>query len=252
MELTVEFTVLGRKFVGLNGGPAFKPNQAVSFMVVTGTQEETDRYWNAIVGNGGEENACGWCKDRWGHFWQITPRRLLEFTTSQDKALAKRAFDAMMTMRKIDIAALESAARGVERISVETIAEAPVASVWRAYLTPADIVQWNAASDDWHTTAAKVDLRVGGTFSSRMEAKDGSFGFDFEGVYTRIDEYRRLEYEFGGRNAEVDFLPHAKGVAVRVTFDIEPTHSIDQQREGWQAILNRFARHVKEQQLRAR
>jgi predicted 3-demethylubiquinone-9 3-methyltransferase (glyoxalase superfamily) len=109
-ELTVEFTVLGRAFVGLNGGPDFKPNEAVSFMIITEDQQETDRYWDAVVGNGGEESACGWCKDRWGFSWQITPRRLLELTTSADAGEAKRAFDAMMTMRKIDIATLEAAA----------------------------------------------------------------------------------------------------------------------------------------------
>lgn len=108
-ELTVEFTVLGRKFVGLNGGPTFQPNEAVSFTVVTEDQEETDRYWNAIVENGGAESACGWCKDRWGFSWQITPRRLLELVTSSDANEAKRAFEAMMTMKKIDIAALEAA-----------------------------------------------------------------------------------------------------------------------------------------------
>lgn len=108
-ELTVEFTVMGRKFVGLNGGPVFQPNEAVSFMVVTENQEETDRYWNAILANGGKESACGWCKDRWGFSWQITPRLLLDLTTSKDPALAKRAFEAMMTMQKIDIAALEAA-----------------------------------------------------------------------------------------------------------------------------------------------
>jgi predicted 3-demethylubiquinone-9 3-methyltransferase (glyoxalase superfamily) len=108
-ELTVEFTVLGRPFVGLSGGPNFTSNQAVSFMVVTETQEETDHYWNAIIGNGGAENACGWCNDRWGFFWQITPKRLLDLVTGTDGVAAKRAFDAMMTMRKIDIAALEAA-----------------------------------------------------------------------------------------------------------------------------------------------
>jgi predicted 3-demethylubiquinone-9 3-methyltransferase (glyoxalase superfamily) len=111
-ELTVEFTVLGQSFVGLNGGPNFTPNEAVSFMVLTDDQEETDRYWNAIVGNGGQESACGWCKDRWGFSWQITPRVLLELTTSSDTAKAKRAFEAMMTMRKIDIATIERAAEG--------------------------------------------------------------------------------------------------------------------------------------------
>lgn len=110
-ELTVEFTVLGRRFVGLNGGPTFRPNEAVSFMVVTGNQTETDRYWNAIIDNGGQESACGWCQDRWGHSWQITPKILLELTTSADKDKAKRAFEAMMTMRKIDIATIEAAAR---------------------------------------------------------------------------------------------------------------------------------------------
>ncbi|MCB1673026.1 MAG: VOC family protein [Pseudomonadales bacterium] len=108
-ELTVEFTVLGRQFVGLNGGPVFQPNEAVSFTVVTDDQQETDRYWDAIVANGGAESACGWCKDRWGFSWQITPRRLLELTTSPDLYRAKRAFEVMMTMKKIDIATIEAA-----------------------------------------------------------------------------------------------------------------------------------------------
>ena len=110
-ELTVEFTVLGRQFIGLNGGPMFKPNESVSFMVLTENQEETDRYWSAIVGNGGKESDCGWCKDRWGFCWQITPKRLMEFLTDSDSNKAKRAFAAMMTMRKIDIAKLESAVK---------------------------------------------------------------------------------------------------------------------------------------------
>ena len=111
-ELTVEFSVLGQKFVGLNGGPNFTPNEAVSFMVVTEDQAETDRYWNAIVDNGGEESACGWCKDKWGVSWQITPIALTEAWTDPDRAAAKRAFDAMMTMKKIDVARIEAARRG--------------------------------------------------------------------------------------------------------------------------------------------
>ncbi|MQT14558.1 VOC family protein [Segnochrobactrum spirostomi] len=111
-ELTVEFTVLGRRFVGLNGGPVFKANESVSFMVVTESQDETDRYWSAIVDGGGAESACGWCKDRWGFSWQITPRRLLDFVGSNDPETAQRAFRAMMTMRKIDIATLEAAVAG--------------------------------------------------------------------------------------------------------------------------------------------
>jgi predicted 3-demethylubiquinone-9 3-methyltransferase (glyoxalase superfamily) len=111
-ELTVEFTVLGQAFLGLNGGPNFKPNEAVSFQIYTDDQEETDRYWNAIVGNGGAESACGWCKDRWGFSWQITPRVLIEAISDSDRAAAKRAMDAMMTMGKIDIATIERARAG--------------------------------------------------------------------------------------------------------------------------------------------
>ena len=107
--LVVEFTVLGLPCLGLNGGPAFRHSEAFSFQVATTTQEETDRYWNAIVGHGGQESACGWCKDRWGISWQITPVQLTRAWTHPDRAAAKRAFDAMMTMKKIDIAAIEAA-----------------------------------------------------------------------------------------------------------------------------------------------
>lgn len=110
--LTVEFTVLGMKMLGLNGGPAFTFDEAISFQVHTDTQEETDRYWNAIVGNGGSESMCGWCKDRWGLSWQITPRILTEAIANPDRAAAKRAFDAMMTMKKIEIAPIEAALKG--------------------------------------------------------------------------------------------------------------------------------------------
>ena len=110
--LTVEFTVLGIPCIGLNGGPVFKHSEAFSFQVATDNQEETDRYWNAIIGNGGQESACGWCKDKWGLSWQITPVALTEAWTDPDPAAARRAFEAMMTMTKIDVAAIERARRG--------------------------------------------------------------------------------------------------------------------------------------------
>jgi len=113
--LTVEFTVLGVPCLGLNGGPVFKHSEAFSFQIVTDNQAETDRYWNAILNNGGTESACGWCKDRWGLSWQITPRALLEALSDPDPAAAKRAFAAMMQMQKIDIAAIEAARRGSAR-----------------------------------------------------------------------------------------------------------------------------------------
>ncbi len=108
----VEFTVMGIPCLGLNGGPEIKHNEAFSFQVATADQEETDRYWNAIVGNGGQESACGWCKDKWGVSWQITPTALMEAVTGPDRAAAKRAFEAMMQMRKIDVATIEAARRG--------------------------------------------------------------------------------------------------------------------------------------------
>ena len=110
--MTVEFTVIGVPCLGLNGGPTFKHNEAFSFQVATADQTETDHYWDAIVGNGGQESACGWCKDKWGLSWQITPIALTQAFTGPDRAAAKRAFEAMMTMKKIDIATIEAACRG--------------------------------------------------------------------------------------------------------------------------------------------
>ncbi len=129
-------------------------------------------------------------------------------------------------------------------ITIETTVQAPIDKVWRAYTSPEDIIQWNAASDDWHTTSSSVELRVGGTFSSRMEAKDGSFGFDFAGTYTKIIPNELIEYEFFNRSASVEFIQIQDGVKVRITFIAETEHSVEEQEEGWQAILDKFARHV--------
>lgn len=130
------------------------------------------------------------------------------------------------------------------KIVVEKLVRAPLAQVWAAYVTPEDIIQWNAASDDWHTTRASVDLRVGGEFSSRMEAKDGSFGFDFAGTYTAIEPRKLIEYAFGDRAARVEFYEAPDGVTIRVAFDAEQENPAEMQRAGWQAILDNFARHV--------
>jgi uncharacterized protein YndB with AHSA1/START domain len=131
------------------------------------------------------------------------------------------------------------------KITVTTVVEAPLHRVWQCYTTPEDIVVWNTASPDWHTTSSVVDLRPGGRFSSRMEAKDGSFGFDFEGEYLQVVPHRLITYRMGEREAQVHFAPGDGGVRVTVEFDSEPTHSEDQQRTGWQAILDSFATHVR-------
>lgn len=130
------------------------------------------------------------------------------------------------------------------KISVATIVQAPIASVWHAYTFPDAIKIWNAASEDWHTTSATVDLRAGGYFSSRMEAKDGSMGFDFSGVYTKIEEYKLIEYTFGDRMAQVSFEETSDGVRLKVTFSAESTYTEEQQRNGWQAILTNFKKYA--------
>jgi uncharacterized protein YndB with AHSA1/START domain len=130
------------------------------------------------------------------------------------------------------------------KITVSTVVAAPIAEVWRAYNSPEDIKVWNTASADWHTTSSTVDLRVGGTFSSRMEAKDGSFGFDFGGEFTQVVPHQLIEYTFGDRIGRVEFAEGAGGVTITITFDSEPTHTEEQQRAGWQSILDNFARYV--------
>jgi len=131
-----------------------------------------------------------------------------------------------------------------QTVTVETHVSAPIEDVWRAYTNPEDIKQWNAASDDWHTTKARVDLRVGGEFSSRMEAKDGSIGFDFAGTYTKVVAPELIEYALEDRTVRVEFREGDGRVSVRVTFDVEATNAVEQQRAGWQAILDNFARYV--------
>ena len=130
------------------------------------------------------------------------------------------------------------------KITVETTISAPIEKVWNAYSTPQDIMQWNFASDDWHCPHSTVDFRVGGVFSSRMEAKDGSSGFDFEGVYTKIIPLELIEYQFGDRMAEVTFDEHRDDVRVQVTFDAENEFPVEYQQAGWQSILDNFKRHV--------
>jgi uncharacterized protein YndB with AHSA1/START domain len=131
------------------------------------------------------------------------------------------------------------------KITIESHAKAPVAAVWRAWNTPADIKQWNAASDDWHTTRSEVDLREGGKFLSRMEAKDGSFGFDFEGTYTKVVPNEAIEYAMAdGREVQTTFSEVNGGTRIQTTFDAESENPVEMQREGWQAILDNFVRHV--------
>ena len=130
------------------------------------------------------------------------------------------------------------------KITIETTVNAPLARVWESWTTPADIMAWNAASDDWHTTLSTVDLREGGTFSSRMEARDGSQRFDFHGVYTRVEPMRLIEAMMGERALLVEFSQVEGGVSLRETFDAEEENAVEMQKAGWQAILDNFKRHT--------
>lgn len=138
------------------------------------------------------------------------------------------------------------------KITIEALVHADLDSVWQAWNTPADITQWNAASDDWHTPSASVDLREGGRLTARMEAKDGSAGFDFTGVFTRIEPKRLIEYRLDdGRSVSIEFHEVSDGVVVRETFEAEGTHPPEMQRAGWQAILDNFTRYVERKAGRA-
>ena len=135
------------------------------------------------------------------------------------------------------------------KITISVNVERPIDEVWVAYTSPEHIVGWNFASDDWHTTRSEVDLRVGGSFSSRMEAKDGSAGFDFAGIYTKVVVYELLEYEFGDRLASVTFTRDRAGTSVEVSFDTEDENSVELQRQGWQAILDNFKKYAESPML---
>ena len=139
---------------------------------------------------------------------------------------------------------MSNARTTVQRIHIEITAKAPLAEVWRAYSSPEDIKKWNSPSPDWHTPSSTVDLREGGKFSSRMEARDGSMGFDFAGTYTKVIDRKLIEYAFGDRTARVEFSEGKDGVTVKVGFDAESENSIEQQRTGWQSILDSFKKHV--------
>jgi uncharacterized protein YndB with AHSA1/START domain len=195
--------------------------------------------------HGGEEAACGWVRDRFGLWWQVLPEALGGYLASDDAEARERVLRALAPMRRLHVGTLERAFHGAPQIAVEALVRAPLPAVWTAWNDPEAIVAWNAASDDWYTTSARVDLRVGGSFSSRMEAKDGSFGFDFEGTYTEVVPRQRVAYAMeDGRSCVVTFEPEGDAVRVREVFDAEGSNPLELQRQGWQAILERFAGYV--------
>lgn len=242
------FSLGGQKFIAMDNpmlDQTFTFNEALSFVVHCHTQAEVDYFWEKLTA-GGEESMCGWLKDRFGVSWQVIPEALPRLLSDPDPATAQRAMNAMLQMRKIEIARLTEAPTGSsERITVQQTVQAPVEKIWKYWTEPAHIQQWNNASDDWHTPKATNDLRPGGRFVYTMAARDGSMSFDFEGVYDEVLEHRLIAYTIAdGRKVTIHFEPGSAGVQITETFDAENMHSAEMQRAGWQAILDNFKRHV--------
>jgi predicted 3-demethylubiquinone-9 3-methyltransferase (glyoxalase superfamily)/uncharacterized protein YndB with AHSA1/START domain len=228
-------------------GADFAFNEALSFVVQCSGQDEVDYFWEKFTANGGMESQCGWLKDPFGVSWQIVPDELLQLLADPDPGRAQRATGAMMQMKKIDIAKLQQAADDDTKtvVTVQTTVAAPLEKVWNCWTQPEHIVNWNHASDDWHTPRAENDLRPGGKFNYRMEAKDGSFGFDMEGVYDKVEKHKDIEYTMGdGRKVQIGFMETDAGTFVMENFEAEGMNPVDMQRQGWQAILDNFRKYT--------
>lgn len=249
-----QFRLDGNIFMAMDSGVPndFGFNEAVSFVVHCETQKEVDYFWEKLVSGGGEEMMCAWLKDKYGAVWQIVPDELLQLISDPDPARAQRAVGAMMQMRKIDLEKIRRAADGEGRavISVQTVVNAPLEKVWEMWTIPEHIANWNFANDDWRSPRAENNLRPGGKFIYRMEAKDGSMGFDFSGVYTTVNKNKNLEYTLDdGRNVQVHFSKVNDGTFVLENFEAENTNPADMQKQGWQAILNNFKKYAEANHL---
>lgn len=243
-----QFRLDGQIFMAMDSSimHGFGFNEAISFLVHCNTQAEVDYYWEKLTA-GGEEMMCAWLKDKFGVVWQIVPDELIRLITDPDPARAQRAAGAMMQMRKIDIEKMRRAADDDSRtvITVQATVPAPLEKVWEMWTQPEHITNWNFASGDWHSPRAENDLRPGGKFSYRMEAKDGSMGFDFSGAYTAVNEPKNLEFTIDdGRKVQVHFSVVDGGTFVMENFEAENTNPVEMQRQGWQAILDNFRRYV--------
>jgi predicted 3-demethylubiquinone-9 3-methyltransferase (glyoxalase superfamily)/uncharacterized protein YndB with AHSA1/START domain len=249
-----QFLLNGHLFAAMdsNGAHGFTFSEANSFLIRCYSQFEVDYYWEKLTAHGGEPGQCGWLKDPFGVSWQVVPVQLLEYFGHPDQEKAGRAIQAMMQMKKIDIAALKQAFEGnVEVAKAATVITvtahiiAPIEKVWDCWTNPAHITQWCAASDDWHAPRAENDVRVGGAFTTRMEARDGSFGFDFKGTYTEVAKHEKIAYTAeDGRKVEIWFKANGAETEVIERFEPEQENPYELQQEGWQSILNNFAKYV--------
>lgn len=244
-----QFRLDGNIFMAMDSSYShgFGFNEAISFVVHCETQKEVDYFWGKLTADGGEEMMCAWLKDKYGVVWQIVPDELIRLIFDPDPARAQRAVGAMMQMRKIDIEKVRQAADDDSRraITVQATVKAPIEKVWEMWTAPEHITNWNFASDDWHSPRAENDLRPGGKFNYRMEAKDGSMGFNFTGTFTEVSKNKNLEYTLDdGRNVQVHFSEVDEGTFVMENFEAEKMNPVEMQKNGWQAILDNFKKYV--------
>ena len=244
-----EFTLDDNQFMALDSSlmHGFGFNEAFSLVINCEGQAEVDFFWEKLITGGGQESKCGWLKDKFGVSWQVVPAELHQLLGDPDPGRAQRAMGAMMPMRKIDIEKMRQAADDESKtvITVQATVNAPMKKVWEFWTKPEHITQWNNASPDWQTPRAENDLRTGGKFSSRMEAKDGSFGFDFGGTYDQVIDNQLIEYTLeDDRKVHVHFSEVEGGTFVMENFEAESTNSVALQQGGWQAILDEFKKYV--------
>ena len=225
----------------------FAFNEAISLVVSCKSQSQVDHFWNRLLVEGGEELMCGWLRDRFGLVWQVIPVELFELLADPDPGRAERAAGAMMKMRKIEIEKIRQAANGEgpQVVTVQTTVQAPVERVWEMWTRPEHIVNWNFAIGEWHAPRAENDLQPGGKFNYRMEARDGSMGFDFAGTFTVVNKNKALEYTMDdGRQVQVHFTEVKDGTFVMENFEAETANPVAMQKQGWQAILENFRKYV--------
>jgi predicted 3-demethylubiquinone-9 3-methyltransferase (glyoxalase superfamily)/uncharacterized protein YndB with AHSA1/START domain len=244
-----QFQIGGQTFMAMdNPLPAdFSFNEAISFVLNCDTQEEVDFFWEKLIAEGGVEDNCGWLKDRFGVSWQIIPEALPRLLSDPDPVIAQRAMTAMLQMRKINIEQLTQPLNmsNATMLKVQTTIQAPIEKIWQCWTDPVHIMQWNNASEDWHTPKAVNDLRPGGKFVFTMAAKDGSMRFDFEGTYDEVIENQRIAYTLADdRNVQADFKTSGGETQITQNFEAENMNAHDMQVAGWQSILDNFKRYV--------
>jgi predicted 3-demethylubiquinone-9 3-methyltransferase (glyoxalase superfamily)/uncharacterized protein YndB with AHSA1/START domain len=245
-----EFNLDGCLFMAMDsyGEYAAQFNEALSFVISCYTQDEIDYYWNRLSADGGREDQCGWLKDKFGVSWQVVPPILIRYLKDPDPVKAGNVMQAMLKMKKIDIALLQEAylqPASQTVITVEATVNAPVEKVWTFWTAPEHITQWNHASDDWHSPSASNDLRAGGAFNYQMAARDGSASFDFAGQYDEVTPHEKIAYTLGdGRVVTIRFSANGPATKVVESFEAENTNSIEMQQTGWQAILDNFKKYV--------